>query len=199
MRAFFRAIYRSPRAMVALAAAFVLLLGITGGTLAIIRAYSAPVENVFSINGIHIELYETETDDGDDSPFTNSYRMMPGQAIGKDPAVSVEGGSMACWLFVKLNVSNNFDQFLTYELQDGWNALDGEDKVYYRQVEAQDAPQVFGLFRENQVMVKEEVTLEMLRALTQENFPTLTLTAYAVQMEGVGSVEEAWQLAPTQE
>lgn len=186
---------RSPRAVIALVSALILFLGVVGGTLAVIRAYSAPVENTFSVNGISIDLYETETDDGDGDPYTNSYRMMPGQVITKDPAVSVDGGSMACWLFVRLQESENFDDFLSYDIQEGWQALAGVDGVYYRRVEAQDWSQVFGILKDNQVKVLEHITVDMLRVLNPQSFPTLTVSAYAVQLEGIADVESAWQLA----
>lgn len=186
---------RSPRAVIALVSALILFLGVVGGTLAVIRAYSAPVENTFSVNGISIDLYETETDDGDGDPYTNAYRMMPGQVITKDPAVSVDGGSMACWLFVRLQESENFDDFLSYDIQEGWQALAGVDGVYYRRVEAQDWSQVFGILKDNQVKVLEHITVDMLRVLNPQSFPTLTVSAYAVQLEGIADVESAWQLA----
>lgn len=181
--------------MIAMIAAGILLLGAVGGTLAVIRAYSAPVENVFSVSGIIIDLHETETEDGDENPRTNAYRMMPGEKILKDPAVSVEGGSMACWLFVRLSESANFDQYLSYEVQEEWLALPGVEDVYYRQVAAQDAPQVFGVLKENQVLVKDNITVDMLRVLAKEDFPTLTLSAYAVQLEGIAEAADAWELA----
>lgn len=157
--------------VLAVVLALVLVAGLSiGGTIAWLTASTTPVTNTFTTSGIDIELAETTTD----------FKMVPGYTIDKDPKVTVEGGSEKCYLFVKVEKSTNFDSFMTYEMAEGWTALDGVSGVFYRVVEARDADQPFSVLKNDQVSVKSSVTKEM---MTAENFtkPTLTFTAYASQ------------------
>lgn len=191
----------------ALALAAVLILAlccVIGGTVAWLSARTDPVVNTFTYGDINITLAETDTKlDGDSNPNTNEYKMMPGQTITKDPLVTVLNGSEDCWLFVKLEQSANFDDFMTYTIADGWTALAGQDGVYYRMVAGADEDQPFCVILDNTVTVKDEVTKDMLNGLDEtpgaETYPTLTITAYAVQyddeLEAIDTAEEAWALA----
>ena len=62
------------------------------------------------------------------------YKMVPGYTIHKDPKTTVVKGSEECYLFVKVEKSANFDSYMTYEMADGWTALEGVEGVYYREV-----------------------------------------------------------------
>ena len=177
----------------ALILSVVLILGgVVGGTVAWLIAHPAPVVNTFTYGDINIDLEETDTKlDEDDDPNTNEYEMMPGQEIVKDPKITVKAGSESSWLFVKLEKSENFDDFMEYTVSDGWIPLEGTDNVYFRQVMAEnvkDADAVFEVIKDNQVTVREDVTKEMLNGLDPEgedaNYPTLTVSAYAVQYVG---------------
>lgn len=153
-----------------------------GGTLAWLTAKTDPVKNTFTVGDINIELKET----------TTNYKMVPGNTIAKDPKVTVKANSEACWLFVKVEKSANFDSFMTYEMADGWTALPGVDGVFYREVAATTAATDFSVLKDNSVLVKNTVTKADLNALTQNTFPTLTFTAYAVQKDNVADAATAW-------
>ncbi len=184
-----------------LTGAFTLALsGAVGGTIAWLISEDT-VTNTFTYGDINITLTETETDDGDDDPSTNTYDMVPGNTITKDPLVTVEADSEDCWLFVKLDESENFDDFMTYGIAQGWTALDNNDGVYYRVVDGTDEVQKFSVIADDTVTVLDTVTKEMLNLLDAdgaENYPTLTVTAYAVQRDddigAIDTVEEAWAL-----
>lgn len=167
-----------------------------GGTLAWLITKTDPVINTFTYGDVNITLTESDTQDGDNNPNTNTYSMVPGHKIEKDPLITVKTDSENCWLFVKLEKSEDFDDFMTYEIADGFIALDGADGVYYRQVDKKDADQSFPVIKDNTVNVKEDVTKEMLNSLTQ--YPTLAVTAYAVQrdsdIEAIDTAQEAWAM-----
>ena len=187
----------SKKALIALVAAAVVLLGMVGGTLAWLIDKTESVVNTFTYGDIEISLTETDTNDGDNDPNTNEYKMVPGQTITKDPVLTVEQGSEDCYLFVKLEKSTdaNFDDFMTYEVADGWTALDNVDGVYYREVAAADvadANKDFAVIKDNTVTVKDSVTKGMLNALTATTYPKLTVTGYAVQKAGMASAADAW-------
>lgn len=156
-----------------------------GGTLAWLTDRTNPVVNTFTVGDINIELKET----------TTNYKMVPGNTITKDPKVTVKANSEACWLFVKVEKSSNFDNFMTYEMADGWTALPGVAGVYYREVAATTTATEFSVLKDNSVLVKNTVTKADLNALTRDTFPTLTFTAYAVQKDNVNSAADAWTKA----
>lgn len=178
------------------------LCSIIGGTVAWLIADTEPVVNTFTYGDINITLEETDTNkDGDDNPNTNNYSMIPGNPIEKDPKVTFKANSENAWLFVKLEKTQNFDSFMTYEIEDGWTALDGVDGVYYRSVDKADTDAEFYVIKENTVNVKSEVTKEMLNALDangESNYPKLTVTAYAVQRDNnITTAADAWSKIPT--
>lgn len=156
-----------------------------GGTLAWLTDKTNPVVNTFTVGDINIELKET----------TTNYKMVPGNTITKDPKVTVKANSEACWLFVKVEKSSNFDSFMTYEMANGWTALPDVTGVYYREVAATTAATEFSVLKDNSVLVKDSVTKTMLNGLGETTFPTLTFTAYAVQKDNVATATDAWAKA----
>lgn len=182
-----------------LAVTFV-LCGIIGGTVAWLIADTDPVVNTFTYGDINITIEETDAD-GDGNPDANEYPMVPGNPIEKDPKVTVLANSENAWLFVKLEKSVNFDDFMTYEIASGWTALDGVTGVYYRTVDKSASNAEFIVLKDNTVNVKGEVTKEMLNALDANgasNYPTLTVTAYAVQRDSnITTAADAWAKIPT--
>jgi hypothetical protein len=166
------------------------------GTLAWLIDRSETVTNTFTYGDVNIDLEESDTNrDDDDDPDTNEYEMTPGESIDKDPTLTVFADSKACWLYVKMVKSDNFDDFMEYEMSDGWmqlkdaNGVDVEG-VFYRQVPEGNGvdDMVFEVIKDDTVYVKESVTKEMLNALDPEgedaNYPTLTVVGYAVQYSG---------------
>lgn len=195
------------RIILALSIAVVVALGCAvGGTLAWLVSASEPVVNTFTYGDINISLAETDTGDGDNDEYTNKYKMMPGATIAKDPVVTVAEGSEACWLFVKLDKSTNFDTFMTYAMEEGWVQLkdaNGSEVagVFFRAVSAEDAAAahaLFGVLKDNAVSVKGEVTKQQLNELTDATYPSLTITAYAVQQVGFEPEITAGAAAPTE-
>ncbi len=176
--------------MAALLLSLVLLLGVgAGGTLAWLVDDTDSVVNTFSPSNIDIDLAETKEE----------FKMIPGYTIDKDPKVTVSTTSEDCYLFVKLEKSANFDDFMTYTSADGWTKLDGENDVYYRVVLNKDPIRTFSVLAGNEVSVKDTVTKEMMDDLTESTYPTLTVTAYASQYMKNNTEEfkpaEAWENA----
>ena len=154
-----------------------------GATLAWLTAKTSSVTNTFTYGDINIELKETTGE---------SYKMVPGNTIAKDPKVTVKANSEACWLFVKVEKSDNFDKFMTYGIASGWTKLDGVDGVYYREVTSPTTDTVYDVLSGNSVTVKTTVTKEQFNSLTSTTMPTLTFTAYACQMDNVSTAADAW-------
>lgn len=159
-----------------------------GGVLAWLTDTTAPIENIFTVGNVKIALAEGEKLD---------LKMVPGKDITKDPVATVKANSEACYLFVKVEKSNNFDDFMTYTMAEGWNQLkdaDGNDVsgVYYREVGTATTDTTFNVIKDNKVTVKTSVTQSMMDNLTNGTLPTLTFTAYACQSAGFDTPAAAW-------
>ena len=163
--------------------ALVLVLGCAlGGTVAWLVAKSDPVVNTFTYGDININLEETTG---------SSYKIIPGVDIAKDPKVTVEADSEACWLFVKVDEVGTFvADKVTYSVAGGWTALTGQPGVYYREVGAVTADTDFYVLKDNVVKVSDTLTKEDIKDIPTG--PTLTFTAYAVQKDGIADAATAW-------
>lgn len=180
---------------IALLVAVSMIVGcVIGATLAWLTSTAAPVVNTFTTSDITVTLNETTGD---------TYKMIPGYTIAKDPKVTVEKGSEDCWLFVKIeeenrNVNADYNYF-DYEIASGWNKLEGvEGIVYYQQVTGITENKTFSVLKDDQVTISDNVTkTDMESAKTKK--PTLTFTAYASQLYKNNteqfSVEDAWNNA----
>ena len=189
----------------ALVLSLMLVIGcVAGGTLAWLNAKTDEVKNTFSTSDIGVTLKET----------TNTYKMIPGWTINKDPNATVTSGSEDCYLFVKVEKSDNFDTYMDMAIDSQWAALDATNNpgVYYIKIdedtEKNVAYNVLGegkstyseveyTWDDNQVLVKPTVTEKMMDEANPQ--PTLTFTAYAVQLYKNNTTEftaaEAWTLA----
>lgn len=190
--------------------ALALALGI-GGTVAWLTDKTDSVVNTFTVGDINITLAETTTD----------FKMVPGNEIAKDPQVTVKAGSEACWLFVKVEKSNNFDTFMTYSMAAGWTELLNNSGIYYREVVALTAADAvdatFSVLSNDKVTVNNTVTKSDMNGLAEKNadgtpkkdtygnlvyddakLPKLTFTAYAVQKDNITSAAAAWAQIPTE-
>lgn len=176
------------KATIAVVALALVLCFAIGGTLAWLVDKSDAVVNTFTYGDINIDLSETTG---------NEYKMIPGNDITKDPKVTVEKDSEACWLFVKIEKSANYADYLAdYTIADGWTALDGVDGVYYREVNADTAKAgtSYQVLKGDTVTVLDSVKKSDMEAIKNGTVdePTLTFTAYAVQKDGFNTAALAW-------
>lgn len=197
------------------AALVLVVTAVIGGTLAWLVDTTEELNNTFTPSNIAIDLAESENLD---------LKMIPGWAITKDPKATVKANSEDCYVFVKVvegigevkvgEKTYAFGDFLTYAIAEGWTRGEGTGEgkngvptdVWYREVTGSTADQEFPILKDDQVQVRESVTKEMMNAITGENNPTLTFTAYAAQLwktnkpTGEATTEkftpgEAWNIA----
>lgn len=184
----------SSKKALALLLSLVLVIGcVAGGTLAWLTATSNEVNNVFTTSDIGVTLEESDD---------LNLKMVPGWTITKDPKATVTAGSEDCYLFVKVEKSANFDDFMTYAIAEGWTAL--SDGVYYMIFDSKDADNenemgtAYSVLKDDQVKVKDTVTKENMKALTDDTKPNLSFTAYAVQLYRENGTQftaaEAWAM-----
>ena len=165
-----------------------------GGVVAWLTDKTTPVVNTFTVGDINIELKENTG---------NSYKVIPGDTQKKDPTVTVKAGSEDCWLFVKVDETNNTmtvgeenQKIVNYVKAEGWTQGDGTNiplNVYYRSVGSLTADgavdAVFPVLLNNQVTINGNVVKGQ---ITAANPPTLTFTAYAVQKDNIADAATAW-------
>ncbi len=185
--------------------ALVLLIGCTiGGTLAWLMDTSNTVTNTFTVGDIEIELKEHSLVNGALSEnevtanIENTYKILPGTKQPKDPFVRFTKDSEACWLFVKIDATNNdvagkTYKYVTYTPVSGWVLVSGQSNVYYRDltgagIAANAEYPVLAEVSYNENLTKAEL------AIAATNKPVLTFTAYAVQKEAADNAAAAWAL-----
>ena len=198
--------------------------GVVGGTVAWLVSTTETVTNTFTVGDINITLTETNTNlDSDNDANTNSYKMIPGTAIAKDPTITVLAGSEACYVFLKVTETNNTTnnkKFIEYALATGWKELDDEvtgapSEVYYQEIDARtgssNSALTIGILGEythgadnnhkdvaysctvNQVLVNPDITKEEMKDVGT-NLPSLSFVACAVQKDQL-TLSEAWAQA----
>ena len=198
--------------LVALSCMMLVAMISIGGTMAWLMATSEEVSNTFTAGDINITLTET----------TTNFKMVPGNKIAKDPKVTVQAGSEACWLFVEVTKENNYDDYFVkrdatnenqiaytdgYPIAAGWRRL--QENVYYREVDAVASTETNGrsfyvlgpdedtttaTYDNGHVLVQDTVTKSMMEA-AKNNGPKLIFKAYAVQKDNVTSASAAWAIA----
>lgn len=157
------------------------LTALVGTTIAYLSSFAGPLENVFTIGDVSITLTETTGQD---------YSMIPGKTITKDPIVTVKGSSESAWLYVKVTKTMNFDDYLSFEMADGWKQLDGHPGVYYRSTTRAFSDTSFTIIKDNAVIVSSTLTEEKMTAISV--FPRVSFTAYAIQAHGIESALDGW-------
>ena len=173
----------------ALILSMVLIIGcVAGGTLAWLLDDTDAVVNTFTESDIEVGLKESENLD---------LQMIPGWTITKDPVAWVADGSVDSFLFVKIVESDNFDDFMTYKIADGWTELTEGSGIYYREVLEAAQGTEYPILEDDKVNVLGTVTKGDMEALTADTYPTLTFTAYAHQLYENNTTKfdaaEAWE------
>ena len=164
-----------------------LVVASVAATVAYLTMKTSTVENTFTSGNIEIELNQTSQ--------LNVPKMVPGQKFAVDPKVTVIQKSESCYLFIKIEKSANFDDFLSYAVVEGWTELYDGSGVYYREVGYSDtANQVFDVIADNTITAQVDCTKQQYTELGGTPF-NLSFTAYAVQKVGIANAEAAWEEA----
>ncbi len=174
----------------------VLAVAAVGGTLAWLTDQDT-VTNTFTVGNVQIKLDEAKVgtngkailagQQGAGRVQTNSYHIIPGAVLDKDPTVTVEAGSESCLVYVYID--NGLGNHATLNINTAnWSAVSGYSGLYkyIGTVPAVTAdtplPAVF-----------TTVTIEG-AALTNATLETLNneqiiVKAYAIQSENLGSTD----------
>ena len=210
---------RNRRIAMTVALVLVVALASIGGTIAWLTDKTETVTNTFTTADVDIDLTETwNADSNDDDDIDNDHweaKLVPGTSYAKDPKVTVNAGSEACYLFVHVVAENNTignlqGDIVQYSVRIGegnWTPMSGHAGFYYREVDANTAK--FGtsyyvltggannVNPDGQVTINSELTKAQETAIGS-NTPTIKITAAAVQKENVATVTAAWDKLPAE-
>lgn len=153
------------------------------------------VTNTFSSGNVTITLDEAPVDENGKEitgarVTANEYKLYPGKAYDKDPTITVAAGSEDCYLFVRVvnglaDLEAAGDTTIAKQMENkGWDLVDGETNVYMQS----------GIYSADQkAVVFETFTIDTAEtATTLAEAESVVITAYAVQAEGFGSAQAAW-------
>ena len=193
------------KALLALVCAVALVFGSVFATYAYLTSTTDTVTNTFTVGKVGITLTETPNTDADGNGEAESWsaQLIPGKEYAKDPVVAVDRSqtSVDIYLFVKFEENNNPSTYLEYTSNltttNGWTLVEGENGVWYRTVDVEDATIEWHLLKDDKVTVRTTLTKESM----PKDTPELKYTAYAVQSEGIAdtnnsgsNVDEAWAI-----
>lgn len=172
---------------IALLCAAMMVVGVAaGGTMAWLVDITQVKENVFTVGNIDITLEET----------TESYKMIPGKDIAKDPKVTLSAESEDAYIYVEVIESGNLTSYIDYGMNTGWVELTGEyyapnGGTIYKYTGNVTKGVAISVLLGDKVKTLDSVTNEMMTE-AETNQPKLTFYGYAIQKEGFQSAEAAW-------
>ena len=182
-----------------------------GATWAYLTAQSGPVENTFTVGGAvnqgDLELFEHVATKNNDGTYTlaeatttegNSYVVMPGVNLPKDPTVNVKAASGAYYLFVEVTKGAKVDGDTLGYTVDGskWIRLNIEGREVYAYTTDGTNPAILNTPVSNaHVLTGDTITVSRdeakIAALTADN-ANLTFKAYACQAAGFENAAAAF-------
>ena len=181
---------RRKAAIAAVCAVAVLVLGIAPATYSYLTASSETVVNTFAGGAISLTLDEAKVDtdgdpiDGEPRVQENTYKVVPGAELTKDPTVTVLEGSEVCYVY--LYVDNALDEtYFTLDYSDDWIEVASVGTktlyVYKTTVDASDGDVALTpIF--TTVKVSYDLTSEQIEEMGEVQ---ITVQSYAIQAEGV--------------
>lgn len=171
------------------------------GTMAYLTSQDQ-VTNTFSVGSVAITLDEKDVDNDSNTEDNvtvegvirdkaNSYKLLPGHSYIKDPTIHVDEKSENCYLFVKVvdEIADieDAETVATQMANNGWAAVDGVANTYVYIGTAEDASVPLAVSGGSNITVFE--TFKIKGSVTNTELAkyedkTITVTAYAVQMDG---------------
>lgn len=156
-------------------------------TFAYLQGTTNDVINNFKTNQVMVDLKETTGSD---------YDIIPGTSQGKDPTVTANTTIPA---YVYIEVTDNTDGLVEYEITNDWKTLNGYENIYYREIDGDPNEQSFNILKDNKVFYSDTlVNGDMLVDNGDGTFSlkegiTLSFKALAIQQNGFKDEIEAYK------
>ena len=171
-------------------------------TISYLSASSEKVVNTFAAGAISLTLDEAKVDgngqETDDSRVTeNTYKIVPGRTLDKDPTVTVLEGSEVCYVFLYVDDPlslGTYADYFTVDYSSDWikAAESGTASIYVYKTTvdaSEDDVELPAIF--TQIKISIDLTSEQAAALEGTE---ITVKAYAVQTENI-TLEDALAFA----
>lgn len=184
--------------------AVLLVVGSVTGTMAYLTSQGT-VTNTFTVGNVAITLDEADVKpdgtyktDVNARVDANEYHLLPGHTYIKDPVIHVDANSEDCWVFVK--VENGLKAFEDSSVKiasqiaaNSWNVLDESlhPGVYYKTYTKGQADKDLEVFASFKLADNAE---DVSGWSSINSSTTITVTAYAVQEDGVADAATAWTI-----
>ena len=186
------------------AAIAIIAIAVVGGSLAWFTS-SAEVTNTFTMGKVSITLDEAKVDkngkaiigDGAARVRENSYHIVPGAVLDKDPTVTVVAGSADCWVYVY--IENQLEDYAVPNIDPAfWDKVDPEDYhgLYrYKSVVTSPANEEgtkLTVFTQVTIAGGDVLTNSILDDLADaDTSPQINVKAFAIQSANITGVAEA--------
>ena len=210
------------RILVTLVAAVLLMAVTVAGTLAWLTSTSAPVNNTFVVGDVKIELDETTVTynkaenywkSSGDRTNENTYKILPGVQIDKDPTVYVLANSEDCYVrtIVSVTYSKEADTWFAEKKIDPltwvtWNNSWIKPAAPYKVEETETTVTRLYEVRYNAIVALNEQDTPLAPVFTKITIPEdlsntdiallanfkVDVIAHAIQSDGFANADEAW-------
>lgn len=128
--------------ILALAIAAVLLVAVSvAGTVAYLTSTTQKVTNEFQPTKVDVAIDEHEYIFSSNTLATtfvgegnteDTYKLIPGLTMPKDPHVTVPAGGESVYVYIKVTKENEFDTYITANVNTNvWSEVSGTDDVWY--------------------------------------------------------------------
>lgn len=194
-------------------AAIMLFGGVVGATLAWLMDKTRTIENTFTLGNIN--LFSLEEPGLDESTNSQVLDLYVDQKIVKNPYLTVGAYTVPCYVYVKIDTSENFADYVDVTFNGGyvntiWTQLerpDGTkvDGVYYLVHQKTDENvnyQILKGWTDGTNSLDQPYAKGMLKAksvfpedagyYTDDKRPTISFTGYAVQEKNIGTAYDGW-------
>lgn len=190
------------KALVLTLCAVLLVVATVMGTLAYLTD-TKTVTNTFSVGQVALTLDEDpvnvygEVQQGD-RVDRNTYKLIPGHSYTKDPTVHVTANSENSYIFVKVEngiaayeadtetAEGGYKKIADQITANNWTALDVPN-VYYKEYTSNTAKVDMEVFKNFKIADNANTKTGWANLNA-----TVTVTAYAVQMDGFADAKAAW-------
>lgn len=175
----------------------------------------------FLLTGVSFSKYISSSSGGDEArvakfgtliltettPTDNEAKIIPGVSIKKNPSIEFKDSEMAAYIFISVDAKDwifnhqenryHFNDHMTWSIDKAWTYLLTQEtkQVFYLSVAA-NTTLTQNIITDNMIIVKDTLTASEIKRFQSESMP-ISFQAYAVQIHGFHSVNEAWNSVST--
>lgn len=189
------------RTLITVVAMLLVCVVSVAATLAYLYDKSDTVVNTFTVGNVEISLDEKDVDNSSpdkDRDVANKYKLTAGATLEKDPTVHVSNYSEESYIFVEVIVddavaavleSSGEKSIASQMTKNGWELLEGNIYAYNKTVTGLGNAAALNIPVFTTISVKSEAKGEDLAAAAEAK---ITITAYAIQKDGISTPAAAW-------